>query len=135
MQLPSGAVKKCSQCQATAELDALLCETCGRVFPMQSASAPMMSNNPLAAPPSVTVAQARVSPARQMALGSVFLLVVAASIFGLRSWYADYSAQEAERIHAIRSGKPAPKKILPSHALPASTPNPQFSHAADRYEE
>ena len=133
MQLPSNAVKKCSQCQATAELDALLCESCGRVFPMQSASAPMMSNNPLAAPPSVNVAQARVSPARQLALGSVFLLVVGASAFGLHSWYANYSAEEAERIHAIRSGQ-SPKKALPNHALPASTPNPQFSHAADRHE-
>ena len=127
MQLPSSSGKKCSQCQSPAELDALLCESCGRVFPMQSAEAPMM------APPSITVAQARVSPARQLAFASVFLLVAAAGAFGVHAWYV--SSQSHEDASQTAQGRQATSKtIVPGHALPAAAPNPQFFHAATHQE-
>ena len=123
MQLPSSSGKKCSQCSAPAELAALLCETCGRVFPMQSASAPTMP------PPSVTVAQARVSPARQMFMGSVFLLAGIGAAFGFHAWYA---SQDEDRARSTQSKQPA--TIVAGHALPSTTPNPQFYHAATHHD-
>lgn len=124
MQLPSSSSKKCSQCQTPAELDALLCETCGRVFPMQSASAPNMP------PPSVTIAQARVSPARQMVFGSVFILAGIATAFGFHTWYA---SQDEDRARSAQTQQPSPKTIVAGHALPSTTPNPQFFHAATHH--
>ncbi len=124
MQLPASSGKKCSQCNAPAELDALLCDTCGRVFPMQSASAPMMP------PPSVTVARARVSPARQMFAGSVFILAGIGAAFGFHTWYA---SQDEDRARSTQSKQPPPKTIVAGHALPSTTPNPQFYHAATHH--
>ena len=124
MQLPSSSGKKCSQCQAMAELDALLCENCGRVFPMQSST-------PIMPPPIVNVARSRVSPARQLGLFSLFLLVVAGGVFGAHAWYV---SQEVDRAHTAQGQKPSPKTIVSGHALPSAAPNPQFYHAATHHE-
>ena len=123
MELGSQAVKKCSQCQTPAPLDAALCEQCGRVFPMQSASA-------MLPPPAYAPASPRGGQGKRLLIGVCFTLVV---LGGGLFVYNRASGEHEQQATPVPSQAPNPGAIqrnLGSNGKTAKdmTPNPQFYH-------
>lgn len=124
MELGSQAVKKCSQCQTPAPLDAALCEQCGRVFPMQSASA-------MLPPPAYAPASSPGGQGKRLLIGVCFTLVILGGGLFVYNRAAGERETQAVPIPAQAPNPGAIQRNLGANGKPAKDmkPNPQFYKA------